>query len=708
MTYPADLRRFIVLSGQQEWGVLTAKQLIDAIPENRVLYFSQKKTPDFKNATHFVDQVLGREHSVVIFDAFSGFNPDSFAAIAGTITAGGALILLCPQLSNWHQCNDPFSQRIISWPFTHKDHSGRFIKRFVNQLTDTSFIEIISAESTFVKPLLPPIKMLSIDPFITDDQQHVINSLFQLMESKEPYPLVLDADRGRGKSAALGIAAAQLMDRKNIHIVITAPTLKTSDIVFKHAKQELNNTSITITSTGKLHTEHSSLNFIAPDVCCQEHPSADLLLVDEAASLPTSILAKLLKQYPRIIFSTTTHGYEGTGRGFALRFSQHLDTHTPHWQKINLQTAIRYKANDPLESFIFNSLLLNTKPINDQQITSLQLSHTTLHKLDRDNLLNNENLLQQAFSLLILAHYQTRPSDLYHLLDGVNISIYVMKYKGKVVSVALTVKEGGFDTALAHDIYYGNRRPQGNLVPQSLAFHAGLAEAPLLTTERIMRIVVHPVVQKRGIASKLLSHIEEQTKHCDYLSSSFAATTDMVLFWRRRGFKPVHMGLRRDSSSGCHSLIVIKPISIKGIKLVKLAQQQFSFHLPILLEEPLRDLESSIITALQTTKVKQSQQLSAIDIMDLKSFAYGHRGYEYCLYAIQKLTLSHSIQTQLIPTLKLRERQLLQYRVIDKHPVDYVVNQLKLTGKKELTQLLRFIIQQLISYFELQRVNKNR
>lgn len=68
--------------------------------------------------------------------------------------------------------------------------------------------------------------------------------------------------------------------------------------------------------------------FIAPDelfLALQRNPSFSenaWLFVDEAAMLPIAQLTAFSHHFKHILFTTTIHSYEGTGRGFTLKFKQ--------------------------------------------------------------------------------------------------------------------------------------------------------------------------------------------------------------------------------------------------------------------------------------------------------------------------------------------------------------------------------------------------
>ena len=48
--------------------------------------------------------------------------------------------------------------------------------------------------------------------------------------------------------------------------------------------------------------------------------------------------------------------------GFALRFRKVLDSKTPQWHELRMAEPVRWQPEDPLESFVFRTLLLNAVP----------------------------------------------------------------------------------------------------------------------------------------------------------------------------------------------------------------------------------------------------------------------------------------------------------------------------------------------------------
>ncbi len=63
-----------------------------------------------------------------------------------------------------------------------------------------------------------------------------------------------------------------------------------------------------------------------------------------------------------LAFATTARGYEGTGRGFLLRFVRWLEQRPEPVDHLRLDTPIRFAPDDPVERFTFEALLLDAKP----------------------------------------------------------------------------------------------------------------------------------------------------------------------------------------------------------------------------------------------------------------------------------------------------------------------------------------------------------
>ncbi|MDQ7072412.1 MAG: GNAT family N-acetyltransferase [Gammaproteobacteria bacterium] len=367
------------------------------------------------------------------------------------------------------------------------------------------------------------------------DQQRAVEAIKRVVHGHRRRPLVLSADRGRGKSASLGIAAAQLLlEGKNI--LVTAPSLAIAETVFEYAKRLLPES---IALAGQLSLGEATIRFIAPDALIATDSKADLVLVDEAAAIPASMLEALLQKYSRLVFATTLHGYEGTGRGFAVRFQKTLDQKTPNWHHFRMEVPIRWAENDLLEKFSFQSLLMNALPVADDLIAEANIQQCQIEIVDKNKLMADEQALTELFGLMVLAHYRTRPSDLQMLLDRDDMTIISVHYQGHIIASAWLVNEGELDTTLSQAVFEGRRRLKGHLLPQSLLAHSGILSAGSLKYQRIVRITVHPAIQYRKVGQTLLDFCIRQSieQGFDVIGTSFALHDQLPLFWQQSAFQ---------------------------------------------------------------------------------------------------------------------------------------------------------------------------
>ena len=696
-------RRLLVIAGDEAWCRDLAEQVVAFTNLPRVSWISNIEVADAEVlSVRAAQQLLGQERDVIVFDAHAGFDADAFGAVSGVIPGGGVLLLLCPPMSLWAAFPDPAAERIAVWPYSFADIGGRFIQRLVSVLQRACDVLLVEQDAPL--SVLPPLHgaaqaEMNDAVFRSPDQCDAVKAIEQIMHEAKPGPRVLVADRGRGKTAALGIAAAHLLSKlerqQKLRILVTAPRPAAVQPLFDQVQNLLPEAT---TEKHAVHCGSGSVEFIAPDVLTLSTPAADLLLVDEAAAIPASLLQQFLHAYPRIVFSTTTHGYEGTGRGFAVRFRQTLDAQTPGWSEQRLHTPIRWAADDPLERFVFDALLLAADSAEDAAVVDATIDNVNIERIDRDTLLNDETLLSQLFGLLVVAHYRTRPTDLRNLLDGPGLSVYVARYQGQVVATALVSREGGFDADLSEAIFAGRRRPRGHLLPQSLSTHCGIQAAAGLQCARVMRIAVHPVLQGQGLGRQLLRHIKDevQTQGADLFGASFGATESLLHFWSQENVLPVRIGFRRGHSSGEYSLMVLSPLSAAGESVFKIARARFVRDLPYWLADPLRELETGLASALQQHAAnEEAVALSAKHDEDmLHSFVHGERTYEDALGPMYRLLED---VTAITKRLQCIDERVLQSKVIEKNSWAKVAQQFKLAGKAEVLACLRSGVSQRLS-----------
>ncbi|MCU7881500.1 MAG: GNAT family N-acetyltransferase [Candidatus Thiodiazotropha sp. (ex Lucinoma aequizonata)] len=688
------------MSGKEAWCVEQAGIIVKHLNVQDCLWVGNPG-PDGIHALTNAQALeqLGRECGLLVYNAYAGFDPDAFGALSGTLRGGSLLLLLTPPLQNWADYADPQADRIVVAGYSVTDLKGHFLQRISSILqTDPAVIRISPDENPILQAPSSPIvqPQLFLHPHCrTQDQAMAVEAIIHVVKGHRKRPLVLTSDRGRGKSSALGIAAAQLIREGYKKILVTAPRQGAILSLFKQASNSLPESK---SSRLILQKDDATLRYCAADHLLADPQPADILFVDEAAAIPTPQLEGLLNHYPRIVFATTIHGYEGTGLGFNLRFKGHLDRKMPQWRELTLKEPIRWALKDPLEQLVFRLLALDASPADDVMIEGAQPQDTKLEFPSQQQLLEQECDLKQLFGLLILSHYRTTPLDLRHLLDGPNLQIALLRYGEAIVAVALLAVEGEFSAQMAEQIWAGRRRPRGHLLAQSLSAHLGLQTAATLKGLRIMRIAVHPAVQGKGLGSQLVEAVKQHASDqgFDYLGTSFGATPELIKFWRATGLHVVRLGLHAGASSSKQSVMLIQPLTPAGEQLCMEAKAQFARQLPALLNDSLRQLSTRLaIPLLKGIEHPSPASLEKQEWVDLVAFAFARRGYDITLHAIEVISLSALAEGRV----KDADATLLIKRVLQKQAWQICASSIALCGRGPVEKRLSEVIGRLVVHY---------
>ncbi|GAB2953598.1 tRNA(Met) cytidine acetyltransferase TmcA [Hafnia psychrotolerans] len=594
------VRRLLIISGTADWCVEQAMQFSAGQPGDW-LWIGESPPPEVQSVSFSATQtLLGQEKMHGVFDARFGLNVDALAAFSGTLKAGSWLVLMIPQWHLWAQQPDADSLR---WSEQSQAiPTPRFIHRFRSLLPDHPHIAIHRQNHPFeLLPLPYAADWLPPDGQPTPEQHQILQRLKQAKSGV----WVLTAPRGRGKSTLAGMLTQQTSGT----CWVTAPG-KAS------ASQILNPLA-------------DCVRFIAPDalqVLCREKPvtGVDWLIIDEAAAIPAPVLAELIAAFPRVLLTTTVQGYEGTGRGFLLKFCASL----PQWHDLRLSAPIRWSAQDPLEPFISELLLFG----DDLPEISAVGGTSEIFSIHADDWLRDLALLKGFYGLLTSAHYRTSPLDLRRLLDAPGMTFTAARQETMLTGALWLVDEGGLSPELAHEVWAGRRRPRGNLVAQSLAAHAGFPQAAVLRSRRVSRIAVHPAFRRLGIARELLAQQKLFTRKqgLDFLSVSFGYTEALAALWQQAGFRLVRVSTQKEASSGCYAAMAILPLSDAGLELADTAERQ--------LHRDWRWQAAQVDVTLPLPLTGDTQPDEA-DWRELAGFAFAHRPLESSLPALNRLLL---------------------------------------------------------------------
>ncbi|MCG9553176.1 GNAT family N-acetyltransferase [Vibrio sp. Isolate31] len=628
-----DHRYGVVFNGDATWQ---NSAISGYLKENKTQTVFQIGGTPFDGVIHApvkkAQQLLGRECQVLVCDFREQFDANGFSAALGALVGGGLLLVLPPDIED--------TEGLV------------FGQRWLNMYFEKLISVFQGDGASGLERRFESLPQKSNDPKHLDrfEQQNVaIELVKKVVSGHRKRPLILIADRGRGKSSTLGIAAAQLLaERSSLNIVVTAPSVKATEPVFAHANQRLNDCKVV--NAAHIHYQGGSLRFVAPDELLKSKPECDLLLVDEAAAIPIPMLKSMVDNYHRMVFSTTVHGYEGSGRGFGIKFEAWLTKHRPGWRGYKLEQPIRWKNHDPLEAWLFDCFLLGAASSNDvaerdvELLASEKLNSLSLVELSKRDCLTNPSILQQCFSLLVDAHYQTSPNDLMQFLNNPAIQLYAAWQQGECLGCMLVTQEGGLDSELISQIQIGKRRPQGHLAPVLLANQLGAVQAATSTCTRVMRIAVSTRHQGLGIGSWMLDELSQHIEQADYLATSFGATSDLIAFWRNNDFTPVHIGHQRDQASGCHSVLMVKPLNANSESWISQLVHHFERSFCFVVSGSLASLEVDMVRALLPI---YSESLCELESQLIKNYVDGGNSYDSIGYSVLKLVLiSNARQSQ--------------------------------------------------------------
>jgi tRNA(Met) cytidine acetyltransferase len=369
----------------------------DEFPDARIRAKIIKQVLGSRSDVEFTQDVyeasskfLGTTYDVLILDLTNDLKPNDVGRLTGVVAGGGLLIFMTPDVKVWNEMDTIFRSN-LAVP-NHPKPRHVFIKYFVRKLFEHEAIYIFDTDSGRIlkdgfrkskkvgrKQLSLPENRLFPDEVyskaLTQDQVNVIKLVEDNLvpnPGRRHVALVIVADRGRGKSCAIGISLAgfvrEMLKYKNrVRIAVTASEPLSVQSLMSLAAETLDAVGLSYNKVIKkgniieLKGDRYSIEYWEPFTVLKL--GVDMVVVDEAAGIPVPLLHRIWRKFRRTIYATTIHGYEGAGRGFQIRFLKKLkEDKKTELVLYEMTEPIRYSKEDPIETFLFDVLKLNAEP----------------------------------------------------------------------------------------------------------------------------------------------------------------------------------------------------------------------------------------------------------------------------------------------------------------------------------------------------------
>jgi len=599
---------------------------------------------------------LGRSYDVVVLDAHGGVDADVLGQCHGLVWGGGALVLRMSEVGAEPETSGRAGLAVV--PHGFEDVGMRFQAHVERALARGERVEQVGVGERI------ELCAASHEVTGTEEQARVVDALVRAWSGLGPTRIALLSDRGRGKSSALGLALRRLLERSEVKVAVSAPESGQAQEVFRFAGGEQSG------DTDEAPSRGSSVRFVPlAELVFDGERDFDVIVIDEAAQLPVPMLRRLVERHAgaHLAFATTVHGYEGTGRGFLLRFLEWLERGPVPVARLGLSQPIRWDEGDPLERLVLDMLLLDAEPASvaieiiegDDAIEAV--------RIDRDELLADEPMLRELFGLLVHAHYRTTPGDLHRLLDAPNLELHALSYRSRVVGATILAHEGKLPAALADEVLHGRMRLRGHALADALVAHLGKREAASMRMIRSVRIATHPELRRRGLARRLVEHVHREHAP-DLFGTMFGATSELIAFRRRLGYELVRISASRGARTGEPSVMMLRAESEPAHALLAELRAELARDLPRQLELLQADgetlLDPALVDALGVD-LPPPAPLDAARCRELAfAYALGPRTFESVALALQRFVEEHRERLELLSP---AERRLVEGRVLAGH-----------------------------------------
>ena len=401
-----------------------------------------------------------------ILQDFEALTPNLLCRTIESVEGGGVILVLLKTLTSLKQLYTMVMDVHNRYRTpSHTTVDPRFNERFLLSLTvnksclilDDEFnllgmsshniepIESINSDNELLQLQQSLADTFPVGPLLgickTMDQGNVIMQITASIIDKALFTYAITAPRGRGKSAALGLAVAGAITQGYSNIMVTAPTPENIKAFFEfflkglkalgyqeHTHYELIrggkdvNKSVINVSIFKTHKQQVQYVLVN-----SENLSCDLLVIDEAAAIPLPFVKRMIKSYP-VLLSSTVHGYEGTGRALSLKLLNNLQDR--NLKQIKLTVPIRYGNLDPIEKWLSDLLCLEATIPYVITSSPSHPSQCSLYVVNRDTLFSfhraSELFLHRLMSLFVSSHYRNTPNDLQMLSDAPSHMLFVL------------------------------------------------------------------------------------------------------------------------------------------------------------------------------------------------------------------------------------------------------------------------------------------